>query len=895
MFDAPPDDADPADPATGATEVAPVAAEPSAEPPGSGSASAEEEKDEERQAYCFCHGPALEEPMIMCDACEQWYHFVCLRLPDGSEPEDMWKCPKCRGEKFPAIKQDNPFYTYRQKYLQMVRRKREFHRRAGRQLKREFAQWTDSSSGSEEESAATSKPDKFSKNKVAVGSSSLSALKPVGKGKQDSAGKTSKAGSKRKAAAVSKAERRDAKVKPASPTTQADRKRERVRTMFWKRLFSNAGATEALSTSVESAIFDLFGETGKPFMSKARELVSSLRQNQKLLRKVVSGEATPERLVRMTSDELASDAMRKQREKHRQEYLHDRFIPYEMRAELLKNGQQIVAASAAGGVAMGRAGTSIDTLLKQMEEDLTASKNGPRFRVCVSCGKVDKTRSANFCPKCGSQMENKIKKQKQTSPDVQVLKSVLKSVPSPTRKRKTSGDGDLQNGNQKRKRVEESLDGSASGAVKTKAGVEAKARDEAALGGTLLPKIQSFGEFESTLNAKDAAATTEPTTKPTTVPATKPDVMDLVADLDIVADALVAVEPSATNGSKVSDDPKTNSASATFASASQKRPGSSEILWSGQIQRRSGAPCSVEFRQRKNGPSLPRLLQFDDPCEMSGRIKLRHALAYALRVLRESQSKAVLAVDVAPCDAEKDSKSYASFYEYYKAKGRAVVVDREKTDGVLLYLIPNSSDIDNINSDFRRELFASVAAKEPLILGILLLDKRKWNIQKRKQNQNASRAKPPPPPPPSSTPLLSRRQIVESGTTTTTTPSDAMSLLTKYAGSGMGTGAVGSGSSPPPPPTRKASLDVGGAGPAVLPRSTRMRGVHVARRPPPPPRRGGHLKLADQPAAHQPATARQPAGPVGQPPLPPRNAPPVPPRDAPRDTRGWAQGPGWGY
>ena len=36
-----------------------------------------DDDDEEEQTYCICRGPAYD-PMLACDACDEWYHKSCL-------------------------------------------------------------------------------------------------------------------------------------------------------------------------------------------------------------------------------------------------------------------------------------------------------------------------------------------------------------------------------------------------------------------------------------------------------------------------------------------------------------------------------------------------------------------------------------------------------------------------------------------------------------------------------------------------------------------------------------------------------------------------------------------------------------------------------------------------
>ena len=43
--------------------------------------------------YCLCSLPeSYDKEMILCDTCEEWYHFKCVNIRNAP---DNWTCPKC--------------------------------------------------------------------------------------------------------------------------------------------------------------------------------------------------------------------------------------------------------------------------------------------------------------------------------------------------------------------------------------------------------------------------------------------------------------------------------------------------------------------------------------------------------------------------------------------------------------------------------------------------------------------------------------------------------------------------------------------------------------------------------------------------------------------------------
>ncbi|SPO20115.1 uncharacterized protein UTRI_00511_B [Ustilago trichophora] len=61
-------------------------------------AADEEEEEEDNALYCICQRRQddVEGGMIMCDRCEQWYHYRCMGITeDDAELVDQFICPPC--------------------------------------------------------------------------------------------------------------------------------------------------------------------------------------------------------------------------------------------------------------------------------------------------------------------------------------------------------------------------------------------------------------------------------------------------------------------------------------------------------------------------------------------------------------------------------------------------------------------------------------------------------------------------------------------------------------------------------------------------------------------------------------------------------------------------------
>ena len=52
--------------------------------------------EENSKDYCFCK-ENKDEPMIMCEQCLNWFHYKCVNIVEGKEPEHYF-CPDCKNK-----------------------------------------------------------------------------------------------------------------------------------------------------------------------------------------------------------------------------------------------------------------------------------------------------------------------------------------------------------------------------------------------------------------------------------------------------------------------------------------------------------------------------------------------------------------------------------------------------------------------------------------------------------------------------------------------------------------------------------------------------------------------------------------------------------------------------
>ena len=109
--------------------------------------------------------------------------------------------------------------------------------------------------------------------------------------------------------------------------------RDKCRELLLKGLLTGSGEPTALHTSrctflaaaIETAIHNEFRNTNIKYKNRIRSRFSNLKdtKNSSLRMNVLSGVVSPERLAKMTAEEMASDEMKKQREQFEKESIND--------------------------------------------------------------------------------------------------------------------------------------------------------------------------------------------------------------------------------------------------------------------------------------------------------------------------------------------------------------------------------------------------------------------------------------------------------------------------------------------------------------------------------------------------------------------------------------------
>ncbi|XP_063406849.1 PHD finger protein 3-like isoform X7 [Mytilus trossulus] len=120
---------------------------------------------------------------------------------------------------------------------------------------------------------------------------------------------------------------------------------------------------KSLSLDIENELFSFFKETGHKYKNKYRSLIFNIKdiKNKGLFRKILNGELKPNKLIRMTPDELASRELAKWREF---ETKHELDMIVQQEEELMKEGEHFVKKTHKGEI-------EIDVVNATEDEDLT--------------------------------------------------------------------------------------------------------------------------------------------------------------------------------------------------------------------------------------------------------------------------------------------------------------------------------------------------------------------------------------------------------------------------------------------------------------------------------------------------------------------------------------------
>ncbi|KAJ5198227.1 uncharacterized protein N7498_007344 [Penicillium cinerascens] len=131
----------------------------------------------------------------------------------------------------------------------------------------------------------------------------------------------------------------------------------------------------AKASAVEAAAYDYLGpETKEEYRQKMRSLFQNLKNksNLKLRSRVVSGEITPDRFVRMTSDELRSEEQIEKDKKLQKQNMDNAMVPQQERS---------ISTSLQCGKCGQRKVTYTEAQTRSADEPMTL------FCTCMNCGK----------------------------------------------------------------------------------------------------------------------------------------------------------------------------------------------------------------------------------------------------------------------------------------------------------------------------------------------------------------------------------------------------------------------------------------------------------------------------------------------------------------------------
>jgi transcription elongation factor S-II len=129
------------------------------------------------------------------------------------------------------------------------------------------------------------------------------------------------------------------------------------------------------ATAVEAAAYDYLGpETKEEYRQKMRSLFQNLKNksNPGLRVRVISGEITPDKFVRMTSDELRSEEQREKDKKLQKQNMDNAMVPQQERS---------ISTSLQCGKCGQRKVTYTEAQTRSADEPMTL------FCTCMNCGK----------------------------------------------------------------------------------------------------------------------------------------------------------------------------------------------------------------------------------------------------------------------------------------------------------------------------------------------------------------------------------------------------------------------------------------------------------------------------------------------------------------------------
>lgn len=153
--------------------------------------------------------------------------------------------------------------------------------------------------------------------------------------------------------------------------------RDKCREMLVRGFEGDSGADKTrvqfLCAMIEEAIYKEFGDTGTKYKNRVRSRYSNLKdsRNPELRQNVLSGAISPDKLAKMTPDEMASSEMKSLREKFEEENIKD----HQMAVQEGTKTDMFVC-----GRCKGRACTYNQLQTRSADEPMTT------FVFCMECG-----------------------------------------------------------------------------------------------------------------------------------------------------------------------------------------------------------------------------------------------------------------------------------------------------------------------------------------------------------------------------------------------------------------------------------------------------------------------------------------------------------------------------
>eukprot|EP00466_Bigelowiella_natans_P010721 jgi/Bigna1/134559/aug1.25_g9267 len=149
------------------------------------------------------------------------------------------------------------------------------------------------------------------------------------------------------------------------------------------------------------------------------------------------------------------------------------------------------------------------------------------------------------------------------------------------------------------------------------------------------------------------------------------------------------------------------------------------MVWEGTIGRESGKAATFRMTQTNGDPfgTLP----FADNIEHSGWMDLRKALVWLWKVQR-SVHKQLSGIIVQP-QTKFDIEAARKFRDFYNKKDKATILDYDKSHGISLLLMPNHNKKLMREKRLFTHIFPGAEVRNPVLLGVAIIDKRRWSPQ----------------------------------------------------------------------------------------------------------------------------------------------------------------------